>query len=108
MIKSREGPKSGLRMFPVLIEGFDELADLALDMRWAWNHSADEVWQELDPGLWALTQNPWVILQTISRDRLRSMTSDRAFREKVAGLVRAKLERAEGPGWFRRRTVRPL
>jgi starch phosphorylase len=25
------------------VEGFDSLAELALDMRWSWNHAADEV-----------------------------------------------------------------
>ena len=28
---------------PLEVEGFDSLAELALDMRWSWNHSADEV-----------------------------------------------------------------
>jgi len=34
------------------IEGLDSLAELALDMRWSWNHCADEVWRKLDPALW--------------------------------------------------------
>jgi starch phosphorylase len=29
------------------VEGFDSLAELALDMRWSWNHAADEVWRQL-------------------------------------------------------------
>ena len=32
------------------ISGYDTLLDLALDMRWSWNHEADDIWQELDPG----------------------------------------------------------
>ena len=27
------------------IDGFDSLAELALDMRWSWNHSADKRWR---------------------------------------------------------------
>ena len=54
------------------VEGFDSLAELALDMRWSWNHATDEVWRQLDPELWELTQNPWVVLQTVSRDRTRA------------------------------------
>ncbi len=34
---------------PTEVEGFDSLAELALDMRWSWNHYADEVWRQLDP-----------------------------------------------------------
>ena len=36
------------------VEGFDSLAELALDMRWSWNHAADEVWRKLDPAMWEL------------------------------------------------------
>ena len=32
------------------------LSDLALDLRWSWNHVADELWKQIDPGLWDLTQ----------------------------------------------------
>jgi len=28
---------------PTEIEGFDSLAEIALDMRWSWNHYADEL-----------------------------------------------------------------
>ncbi len=65
---------------PFEVEGFDALAELALDMRWSWNDAADEVWEELDPVLWKLTHNPWVVLQTVSRDRLQRIAADPAFR----------------------------
>ena len=67
---------------PAEVEGFDSLAEIALDMRWSWNHSADKIWQLLDPVLWDLTHNPWVVLQTVSRDQLRSVLSRSAFRKK--------------------------
>jgi len=57
----------------VEIEGFDLLAELSLDLRWSWNHCADELWRLLDPKVWELTSNPWVILQTVSRDQLQSV-----------------------------------
>ena len=28
---------------PKEVAGFDALAELALDMRWSWNHAADEI-----------------------------------------------------------------
>jgi starch phosphorylase len=82
------------------VEGFDSLAELALDMRSSWNHGADEVWQRLDHALWELTQNPWVVLQTVSRDQLQRALADPAFRKKVDGLLRAKRQTAEAPAWF--------
>ena len=53
-------------LLPTEIEGFDSLAELALDMRWSWNHATDRVWRTLDPILWELTQNPWVAEDFIS------------------------------------------
>ncbi len=74
-------------LLPTEVEGFNPLAELALDMRWSWNHAADEVWLQLDPALWELTHNPWVVLQTVSRDQLERVLADPAFRGKVAALV---------------------
>jgi len=38
-------------LLPTDVEGFDSLGELALDMRWSWNHAADDVWHQLDPTL---------------------------------------------------------
>ena len=46
-------------LLPTEIEGFDSLAELALNLRWSWNHATDEVWRQLDPKLWEITHNPW-------------------------------------------------
>jgi glycogen phosphorylase len=84
------------------VEGFDSLAELALDLYWYWNHSADEVWHQLDPALWKLTYNPWVILQTVSRAQLRRALDDPLFRKKVDGLLRNKRQEAESEKWYQR------
>ena len=52
------------------VEGIDGLIELALNIRWSWNHASDMLWEQLDPELWEFTRNPWVILQTGSRNRL--------------------------------------
>jgi starch phosphorylase len=85
---------------PSDVEGLESLVELALDLRWSWNHSADEVWKQLDPRLWDLTYNPWVILQTVSRDQLLRVLADPAFREKVDDLVQAGHQAVESPSWF--------
>jgi starch phosphorylase len=84
------------------VEGFDSLAELALDMRWSWNHCTDEVWRQLDPALWELTQNPWVVLQTVSRDQLKRVLADPGFRKNIDDLLRAKRQAAETPAWFQK------
>ncbi|HEU6439000.1 MAG TPA: alpha-glucan family phosphorylase [Terriglobales bacterium] len=85
---------------PADVEGLDSLAELALDMRWSWNHAADEVWRQLDPALWELTHNPWVVLQTVSRDDLRRVLADPAFQQNVTALVETKHRADQAPAWF--------
>jgi starch phosphorylase len=82
------------------IEGFDALASLALDMRWSWNHAADELWQELDPDLWALTHNPWLVLQTVPGDRLQRLLALPGFRTKLDDILHARAEADSTPAWF--------
>ena len=85
---------------PVEIDGFAELAELALDIRWSWNHAADEVWHELDPVLWDLTHNPWVVLQTVARDRLEGALANPDFRKKVNSLAQTWRRETEALTWF--------
>ena len=82
------------------VEGFDSLAELALDMRSAWNHATDTLWSQLDPVLWDLTHNPWVVLQTVARDHLERMLKDTAYRAQVEALRQARRLAAEAPSWF--------
>ena len=85
---------------PTDIDGFNSLAELALDMRWSWNHVADHLWRQLDPVLWQLTHNPWVVLQTVAREKLGAMLADPDFRSKVDALLLSRKKSAETPVWF--------
>jgi starch phosphorylase len=87
-------------LLPTDIDGFDSLAALALDMRWSWNHGADKIWRLLDAGLWELTQNPWVVLQTVSREQLERVLADSVFRKNVDDLLKAKRHAEETHAWF--------
>ncbi|MGB8476625.1 MAG: alpha-glucan family phosphorylase [Candidatus Acidiferrum sp.] len=80
----------------------DALTELALDLRWCFNHSADRLWERLDAELWELTRNPWVVLQTVSRERLQSVITDPDFQKLLTDLHRQKrmVERSEG--WFQK------
>ncbi len=88
---------------PTEIEGFDSLAELALDMRWSWNHATDQVWRQLDPELWRITHNPWVVLQTVSRDQIERMSADPAFRKNVDTLLQARRDADATPAWFQQK-----
>ncbi|HTS16843.1 MAG TPA: alpha-glucan family phosphorylase [Verrucomicrobiae bacterium] len=85
---------------PAEIDGLGSLTELACDLRWSWNHRADDVWSQLDPALWELTRNPWVVLQTVSREKLRLLLADPAFRQKVDALAQAEKRAVESPAWF--------
>ena len=87
-------------LLPTEVEGFDSLAELALDLRWSWNHATDEVWRQLDPELWEITHNPWVVLQTVSRDQIERVLADPVFRNNVDGLVQTSRQEVEAPAWF--------
>src|SRR5712691_7920402 len=76
------------------------LRNLALDLRWSWNHAADELWTRLDPELWTLTHNAWVLLQTISGERLGSCLADADFREKLEKVLHHYEYDNTRPHWF--------
>ena len=84
------------------VEGIDTLAELAIDIGWSWNHSADKIWQQLDPSLWDLTHNPWIILQTVSYDHLEKQMADPDFRKMINDLMESKETRASAPAWFQK------
>ena len=94
------------RYLPTELAGFDSLAELALDLRWSWNHATDSVWKALDPTLWELTQNPWVVLQTVSRNQIEHVLADPVFRKNIDELLRAKHQAAESSAWFQQKYPR--
>src|SRR5271154_6435615 len=85
---------------PVQVEGFDSLAELALNLRWSWNHATDEVWRQLDPAIWENTHKPRVVLQTAPRDHVERVLANPDLRKSVDSLVRTRRERVEAPAWF--------
>ena len=89
---------------PSETQASDALTRLALDMSWSWNHSADEIWKRLDPELWELTGNPWLILQSMSKRKLealkREFLTDTAFRQRVEQLLAELNEKNAAPAWF--------
>ena len=89
-------------LLSVDIEGFGHLSELALDMQSSWNHATDRLWRHLDPVLWDLTHNAWVVLQTVSREKLQQVLTDPAFRKDVDDLVQARRDAARAPAWFQK------
>lgn len=103
MSKEIPGSRPTYSHLPREVQGVDSLVELALDMRWSWNHATDEVWRTLEPRLWELTQNPWVVLQTVSRDQLEHVLDNASFRKKIDDLLQARRLVTEMPAWFQQK-----
>ena len=81
-------------------QDLDALTELAMDLRWSWNHCADELWRRLDPALWELTHHPNVVLQTVAREKLANALADPDFHGLLDRLIQARRQAATTPAWF--------
>jgi glycogen phosphorylase len=79
---------------------YQALMELALNLRWSWHHSSDELWGKLNPELWELTQNPWAVLQAAPQKKLNEIFADPVFSRRIDELLREKREVLERPTWF--------
>ena len=84
------------------LKGYQQLKELALDLQWPWSHYGDKVWRLLDAELWDITQNPWVVLQTVSREKLANQLADPSFCQVIDGLVKDKERQAEMETWYQK------
>ena len=82
------------------IDGFDALVELALNLHWSWNHAADELWEGLDKELWTTTQNPWVILRTVSKEKMKAALSAPEFRQRLDSLLSRNRTSYSADAWF--------
>jgi glycogen phosphorylase len=85
------------------VEGMDDLLEIALNLHSCWNHEADEMWRNLDPDLWEWTQNPWVILLTVSRDKIIALLASAAFRALVHDCMHHKRKSFNDEAWFQQK-----
>jgi starch phosphorylase len=91
---------SSYYLLPPLPQGLEGLTELALDLRWSWNHAADKLWKYIDPELWSLTSNPWLMLQTVKMNRLKALATDATFRGMMDQLVAEHREAIGEKAWF--------
>ena len=88
-------------LIPTLPQGLEGLAEMALDLRWSWSHGADALWARIDPEIWDLTRNPWLVLQTISLRRLEALARDSSFMKMYEEHLGAHQEALQAVPWFR-------
>ncbi|MBM3182918.1 MAG: DUF3417 domain-containing protein [Chloroflexi bacterium] len=85
----------------VLPANTEALADMALDLRWTWNHGGDKLLEMLDPEAWQLTRNPWWILQSISQERIEKPAGSAEFQEELKRLMAVCQDYVQRSGWFK-------
>ena len=78
------------------------LTDLALNLRWAWNHRSDELWRRLDLPLWEQTFQPGAVLKNTSPAKLAAALADPGFCALIEQLIQEKRECESAPAWFQR------
>jgi glycogen phosphorylase len=83
------------------VEGMDALAELALNLHWSWNHASDGIWESLDSELWQTTQNPWLILRTVSKEKIKSLLAAPDVRQRIQELLLQNHESADT--WFQQK-----
>ena len=86
--------------------GIEALTELALNLRWSWNRSTDELWAQLDPELWSLTHNPWAVLQTASPGRVQALLARPDYRQRVKDLIDRRHLYMSSAAWFQARSLR--
>ena len=76
------------------------ITDLATDLRWTWSHAGDTVWKAMDPQLWEQCENPFVVLQNLSRKRLEELNQNSQFKKHLEDLTDARNNYCDCCGWF--------
>src|SRR5919108_1714013 len=84
---------------PVL-EALERLVELALNLCWTWTHTTHGLWHALDPEVWRLTQNPWLVLHTVSQERLEELSRSLRYTGELRRLLRAQRVGLQRQGWF--------
>jgi starch phosphorylase len=83
-----------------LPDALQDLATLALDLRWSWHHGADRLWLTVGGEFWQATRNPWLVLESVSEDRLRALAADRGFLEALRVQMAERKTYLASRTWF--------
>jgi glycogen phosphorylase len=83
-----------------LPESLNGLFQLALDLRWSWHHGTDELWRALDAEIWDTTRNAWLVLNSVSGERLEELAADPEFQNSYRAQIFAHQEFIEANTWY--------
>jgi hypothetical protein len=84
------------------IEGFDSLAELALDLHWSWNHATDEVWRQLDPRCGSSRKIPGWFCRRSPRTNSKACWPIRPSAKILMTCCNPSVRRRRAPAWFQK------
>lgn len=90
--------------FEVIRELPDALAhlkDLAYNLRWTWNHEAQELFRDTDRELWSqLEHNPIELINQLSAERIQALMDDDVYLARLNLAKKDLDEYMAGSNWF--------
>ncbi|NNF05541.1 MAG: alpha-glucan family phosphorylase, partial [Candidatus Eisenbacteria bacterium] len=92
-----------LHIKPRLPENLEGLRTLAMNLRWTWDFRTAELFEFLDPKLWArVRHNPVVLLGSMDQRRLEKLASDRNFLKRLKEAETRLQDYLGDETWFQR------
>ncbi|AXJ09966.1 glycogen phosphorylase [Arthrobacter sp. PM3] len=85
----------------VLPESIRPLARLATNLRWSWHRPTRELFEELNPGIWAESaHDPVTFLGLVSREELQRLAADQDVVRRVHAAADDLDRYLEQPRWY--------
>src|SRR4051812_45985430 len=99
---ARMSPRAG-RKRPAAPSVFDRLRELAMNLWWTWNHSAQRLFAAMDPVLWEATgRNPIKTMKLLAPERREAISVDPAFLQNLSDREEELRRYLSSPMWFQR------
>jgi glycogen phosphorylase len=84
------------------------LAEIALNLRWAWDERSRELFRKVDREAWEQTEhNPVLMLQGLGEERLTALAADPAFVADVEAVLDDLRSYVTEPRWYQSREGLP-
>jgi starch phosphorylase len=91
-----------LHLSPVASK-YDDLVEIALNLRCSRDHQSDKLWESLDPDQWEATQNPLLIMQTVSQEKIDALLSNPDFQTILSKASEKEQAQAPSGEWFHKK-----
>lgn len=93
---------------PALPEPLSPLTELARNLRWSWHTGTRELFQSVDPELWAASGgDPVRLLGSVPPARLAHLAGDEVFLQRLAEASDGLREYVTGARWYQERAAGP-